>query len=158
MRSEREADRAIELYADTVRRICMVHLKSFADTQDVFQNVFLKYVLRSRPFDSDEHEKAWIIRVTINECKDLLKSFFRRRTMPLDELCGLPAENAGDGEVLKAVLSLPPKYRDAVYLYYFEGYSALEVGSILGKNVNSVYTLLSRAKRILKEFLGGEQI
>lgn len=76
MRSEEEANRAIGRYADTVRRICMVHLKNESDTEDIFQTVFLKYVLHSAPFESEEHEKAWIIRVTINACKDLMKSFF----------------------------------------------------------------------------------
>ena len=76
MRSEREANRAIDLYADTVRRLCMIHLKNHADTEDIFQNVFLKYVLSSIVFENEEHEKAWFIRVTINACKDMLKSFF----------------------------------------------------------------------------------
>ena len=85
MRSEDEAERAIDLYSDTVRRICMVHLKNYSDTEDIFQTVFLKYVLHSEPFESEAHERAWIIRVTINACKDLLKSFFRANTVPLDQ-------------------------------------------------------------------------
>lgn len=154
MRSEEEARRAIGLYGDTVRRICMVHLKNYADTEDVFQTVFLKYVLHSAPFDSDEHEKAWIIRVTINACRDLLKSFFHSRTVPLDSLIEKPGEIPEDHrEILKAVLSLPAKYKDAVYLYYFEGYSASEIASILKKNVNTVYTLLNRARHLLKNRL-----
>ena len=82
MRSEQEVNRALERYADMVRRICMLHLKNFADTEDIFQTVFLKYALSSVPFESEEHEKAWLIRVTVNACKDLLKSFFRSRTVP----------------------------------------------------------------------------
>ena len=92
MRSEQEANRAIERYADTVRRICMIHLKNHADTEDIFQNVFLKYVLSTAVFESEEHEKAWFIRVTINACRDLLKSFFRSRTVSLDTLLDQPAE------------------------------------------------------------------
>lgn len=75
MRSEYEANRAIEQYADTVRRLCMIYLKNDADTEDIFQTVFMKYVLSSVVFENEEHEKAWFIRVTINACKDLLKSF-----------------------------------------------------------------------------------
>ena len=86
MRSEEEASRAIDLYGDTVKRICMIHLKNYSDTEDIFQTVFLKYVLHAPDFDSSEHEKAWIIRVTINACKDLLKSFFKSRTLPLDSV------------------------------------------------------------------------
>ena len=157
MRSEQEADRAIQRYGDTVRRICLVHLKNYADTEDIFQTVFLKYVLSSMSFESEEHEKAWFIRVTINACKDLLKSFFRSRTVSLEELLEQPAELPPDHrEVLEAVLSLPAKYRDAVYLHYYEGYTAPEIAKLLGKNVNTVYTLLTRAKQLLREKLGGD--
>lgn len=136
----------------------MIHLKNYADTEDIFQTVFLKYVLSSVSFESKEHEKAWIIRVTVNACMDLLKSFFRSRTVPLEELVREPAAApAGeDREVLEAVLSLPGKYKDVVYLHYYEGYTAPEIGQILGKNANTVYTLLTRAKGLLKERLGGE--
>ena len=157
MRSEEEVNRAVELYSDTVRRICMIHLKNYADTEDIFQNVFLKYVLSSASFENREHEKAWFIRVTINACKDLLKSFFRSKTVPLDEIMELPAEiDSDDKEVLEAVLSLPKKYKDAVYLHYYEGYTAPQISRILGKNVNTVYTLLTRSKQILREKLGGD--
>ena len=157
MRSEQEVIQAIDIYADTVRRICMLHLKNTSDTEDIFQEVFLKYALRSAAFESASHEKAWIIRVTINSCKDLLKSFFRSRTVSMDEVLPLQCEpTEGDKEVLKAVLALPPKYKDAIYLHYYEGYSAVEIGRLLGKNVNTVYTLLSRAKKILQEKLGDD--
>lgn len=148
---------AVERYADTVKRLCMVHLKNTADTEDIFQTVFLKYALSSAEFESREHEKAWFIRVTINACKDLLKSFFRSRTVSLDELAELPAEMSDDNrEVLEAVLSLPDKYKEVVYLHYYEDYTAPEIGKILGKNVNTVYTLLNRARQMLREKLGGD--
>ena len=158
MRSEEEAARAIERYGDMVRRLCLVHLKNPADTEDIFQNVFLKYVLSSVVFESPEHEKAWLIRVTINACKDLVKSFFRSRTVPLEELLDQPAPLSEEHrEVLEAVLALPQKYRDAVYLHYYEGYTAAEIGKLLGKNTNTVYTLLTRARERLRETLGGDR-
>ncbi len=154
MRSEEEASRAIEQYGDTVRRICLVHLKTYADTEDIFQTVFLKYVLRSAPFDSPEHEKAWIIRVTVNACRDLLKSFFRSHSVPLEELTAQAAEMPEESrEIWDAVLALPPRYKNVVYLYYYEGYSAAEIGEILKKNTNTVYTLLNRARQLLKKDL-----
>ena len=158
MRSEEEAARAIERYGDMVRRLCLVHLKNPADTEDIFQNVFLKYVLSPVVFESPEHEKAWLIRVTINACRDLVKSFFRSRTVPLEELLDQPAPLSEEHkEVLEAVLALPPKYRDAVYLHYYEGYTAAEIGKLLGKNTNTVYTLLTRARERLRETLGGDR-
>ena len=156
MRSEEEANRAVDLYGDTVRRIRMIHLKNRADTEDIFQNVFLKYVLRTAPFDSPEHEKAWIIRVTANACKDLLRSFFRSRTVSLDVLIETPREMPEDhSDILEAVLALPEKYKDPIYLHYYEGYTAEEIGRILGKNTNTVYTLLTRARQMLKNRLEG---
>ena len=156
MRSEEEANRAVDLYGDTVRRICMIHLKNKADTEDIFQNVFLIYVLRTAPFDSPEHEKAWIIRVTANACKDLLRSFFRSRTVSLDVLIETPREMPEDhSDILEAVLALPEKYKDPIYLHYYEGYTAEEIGRILGKNTNTVYTLLTRARQMLKTRLEG---
>ena len=157
MRSEQEVNRAIERHADTVRRLCMIHLKNYADTEDIFQTVFLKYVLSSVSFENEEHERAWFIRVTINACKDLLKNFFRSHTVSMEEVLEQPAEIEQDHrEVLEAVLSLPARYRDVVYLYYYEEYTAPQIGRILSKNVNTIYTLLNRAKKILREKLGGD--
>ena len=158
MRSEREMAEAIQRHGDMVRRLCMVHLKNYADTEDIFQTVFLKYALASVSFDSDEHEKAWLIRVTLNACRDLLRSVFRSRTVSLEELVEQPAQLSPDHrEVLEAVLSLPARYRDVVYLHYYEDYTAPEIAQILGKNVNTVYTRLTRAKGLLREKLGGEE-
>ncbi len=157
MRSEQEVNRAIEQYSNMIRRLCMIYLKNYADTEDIFQTVFLKYVLSSVSFESQEHEKAWFIRVTINACKDLLKSFFRNRTVSLDEIIEQPSEmSTDDKEVLEAVLSLPQKYKDVVYLHYYEDYTAPQISRILGKNVNTIYTLLTRSKQLLREKLGGD--
>lgn len=158
MRKEQDVNRAIEQYGNTVRRICMIHLKNYHDTEDIFQTVFLKYFLSSVVFENDEHEKAWFIRVTINACKDLLKSFFHRHTVPLDELLNQSEELTPDNsDVLEAVLSLPEKYRDVVYLYFYEEYSAVEISRILKKKPNTIYTLLTRSKKLLKEKLGGDE-
>lgn len=158
MRSEQEIDRAIERHSDTVRRLCMIHLKNHADTEDIFQTVFLKYALRSAPFESEEHERAWFVRVTLNACKDLLKSFFRSRTVPLDQLADLPAQMTQEQrEVLQAVLALPPNYKNIIYLHYYEGYTAPQIAELLGKNVNTVYTLLTRARSKLRQQLGDDE-
>ena len=157
MRSEQEVNRAIQQYSDIVRRLCMIHLKNYADTEDIFQTVFLKYTLSAISFENSEHEKAWFIRVTINACRDLLKSFFRSRVTSLDEVMEQPAEIPPDyRDVLEAVLSLPQKYRDVIYLHYYEDYTAPQIGRILGKNVNTIYTLINRSKQMLREKLGGD--
>ncbi len=157
MRDEEEVRQAMERYGPSVWRVCMVHLKNRTDAEDILQNVFLKYALRDDPFESQEHEKAWVLRVAINQCRDLLSSVFRSRTVPLDQLLEEQADPVPQEhrEVLQAVLSLPVKFRDVVYLYYFEGYKAAEIGKLLGKKVNTVYTLLERARKLLKVQLEG---
>ncbi len=135
----------------------MLYLKSKFDTEDIFQTVFMKYVLYDGTFEDEKHEKAWIIKVTINACKDFLKNFFRKNTVSLDEAILLETNTKEDhSDVLKAVLSLPKKYKDVIYLFYYEDYTAVEISKILNKNVNTIYTLLSRSKLLLKDMLGGE--
>lgn len=159
MRNEIEATRAIEVYGDTIRRICFVHLKNYADVEDVFQEVFLKYILYTGEFESDVHEKAWLIRVAINACKDLLKSFFRKKVHSIEDVDIAPFYLQEDEkELLDHVLRLPPKYKDVIYLFYYEGYTAVEIAKILGKKENTIYSWLSRARAQLKNELGGESI
>lgn len=157
MRSEEDISQAIEQFADTVKRICLIHLKNQADTEDIFQNVFFKYAQSSTIFEDDDHKKAWFIRVTENSCKDLLKSFFYRNRVSLEEIKEAAVSAAPDhSDVLTAVLQLPEQYRNVIYLYYYEGYSAVEIADILKKNVNTIYTALSRAKKQLAEQLGDD--
>lgn len=156
MRSEQDVNRAVEEYSDLVLRLCMVHLKNSSDAEDIFQTVFLKYALTDKTFESPEHEKAWLIRVTVNACKDLLKSFFRKNTVPMEELTAFaPAVTPEQYAVMEAVWSLPGQYREVVYLHYYEGYTAPEIAGILRKNPNTVYTHLFRARELLREMLGG---
>ena len=156
MRSEREVTDAIERYSDTVLRLCTVYLKNGSDAEDIFQTVFLKYALHDGPFQNPEHEKAWLIRVTVNACKDLLKSFFRSRTVSLEDLKDYAPEATQEQyAVMEAVRSLPKQYRDVIYLHYYEGYTAPEIAGILKRNPNTVYTHLHKGKQLLKELLGG---
>lgn len=156
MRSEQEVNNAIEQYSDMVLRLCMVHLKNSADAEDIFQTVFLKYAMHPKQFASGEHEKAWLIRVTVNACKDLMKSFFRSRTISLEEVKDYaPAATQEQYNVMEAVWALPKQYRDVIYLHFYEGYTAPEIAGILKRNPNTVYTHLNKGKQLLKEALGG---
>ena len=157
MRSEQEVNNAMERYADLVLRLCMVHLKNGADAEDIFQTVFLKYALYPKAFESTEHEKAWLIRVTVNACKDLLKSFFRSRTVTMEDFSHYAPEATTEHyAVMEAVWSLPKQYRDVIYLHYYEGYTAPEIAGILKRNPNTVYTHLHKGKELLREILGGD--
>ena len=159
MKSEEDLSRVMEAYADMVRRICFLHLKNKYDTEDVFQNVYLKYLLYDKPFESREHEKAWFARVAINACTDHLRYAARIKWVPLD-MIEEEREVLDDmsSEVLEAVLSLPEKYRNVIYLHYYEDYPAVEIARILGKKENTVYSWLSRARELLRERLGGEWV
>lgn len=157
MKSAADVNRVMEAYADMVRRICFVHLKNRHDTEDVFQNVYMKYMLYEGSFESTEHEKAWFVRVTINACTDWLRSLSRKKWIPLDALAEESATlDDSSKEILEVILKLPEKYRNVIYFFYYEEYTAVEIAKILGKKENTVYTWLSRAKDILREKLGGE--
>ena len=151
MRSEVEAERVIGCYADTVRRICFMHLKKTEDVEDAFQEVFLKYILHEREFESHAHEKAWLIRVTINVCKDMLKNPFRKRICSIEDVNIEPfiLQN-NESELLDCILAMPSKYKDVIYLFYYEGYSAVEIATIMHKKENTIYTWLDRARKRLK--------
>lgn len=156
MRTEHEAKQALDAHGDIVRRICFLHLKNYTDVEDVFQEVFLKYILYEHSFESHTHERAWLLRVAINQCKDLLKSFFRKRVTSIDDVDISSFDTLDeDKEVLNAVLQLPEKYRDVVYLHYYEGYSAVEIAKMLDKKENTIYTWMMRAREQLKKSLGG---
>lgn len=157
MRSEYEVNNAIEQYADMIQRICLYHLKNSTDTEDVFQNIFLKYMLYDGNFVDKEHEKAWFIRVSINACKDFLKSILRHPAISMELLAEQTIEmDLHHFEILEAVLNLPKKYRDVVYLHYYEGYPATTIAQILMTKENTVYSILCRARGMLKKKLGGD--
>lgn len=160
MRSETEVSRALSEHANAVRRICFMHLNNRSDVEDIFQEVFLKYALCEAPFESHDHERAWLLRVAINACKDMQKSFWRRKISSLDDADASHLSITDESrDVLDAVLHLkPPKYRDVIYLHYYEGYRAAEIAIILGQKENTIYTWLTRAREQLKRTLGGEPL
>jgi RNA polymerase sigma factor (sigma-70 family) len=147
--------RALDKYADTVRRICFMYLKNHDDVEDIFQDVFLQLHRYDKGFESDEHEKAWLIRVAINKCKDLHKSFFKSRVSSLNDM-EIPYEDKAENDVMQEILALPQKFKDVIYLFYYEGYSVPEISKILGKKENTIYSQMHRARLMLKEKLEGK--
>ena len=156
MRSELEVNHAVEEYADMVRRVCFYHLKNQADTEDVFQNVFLKYMLHDEPYSDSEHEKAWLLRVTINRCKSFFRSAWQRKTTGLEDDFPDTPFTPDETAVVEAVNRLPKKYRQVIYLYYIEGYATGEIAAILEMPQNTVLSQLARARKLLKTALKGE--
>lgn len=151
---EQEARRLVETYSDMILRLSLGYVKSRQEAEDICQDVFLKYLSVDTVFHSEEHEKAWMIRTTVNACKDVLKSAYHRRIIVTDEVQGQPSQMENDfSEVREAVCSLPAKYHVVIYLYYFEGYSIKEIAKMLGKTQNAVSLSLSRGRKKLRGIL-----
>lgn len=150
---------AVQRYSDTVYRAALHNCSCAADAEDVVQDVYERLLRYQGRFESEEHLKAWLLRVAINRCRDLTRAACQKDTA-LDE--NLPAPEAPDGSILDAVRSLPENYRNAIYLHYYEGYTAAEVGRMLGAPTNTVLSWLRRARAqlhtILKEEIEDEVV
>ena len=144
---EREAKRLVDTYADMILRISMNYLKQTADAEDICQTVFMKYLAAGQRFADAAHEKAWIIRTTINACKDHRKSAFFRHTVALEEAAALETPGTADHELLDAVRALPEGYRLSIYLDDYEGYSIREIAALLSKSESSIAAALSRGRK-----------
>lgn len=156
MKQEQRAERLVQTYADTILRLSNCYLKNTADAQDVCQTVLIKLCMEERAFSGTEHEKAWVLRTTVNACKDVLKSPWRQRTCDLEDCIEQAAPEAEENSVLASVNALPPKYQAVIYLYYYEGYRAEEIGKVLGVPTGTVHTRLVRGRKKLKWMLEEE--
>lgn len=141
-----------ETYSKLLFRIAFLHLGSLQDAEDVLQNVFIKLLYHSPNFKDDEHEKAWLIRVTQNHCKNLLKSASHRNHYDLND--EITADKSGD--ILKAIdisnkiSALPTNYKTAIYLFYYEDLSVIQISKILGLSQSAVKMRLKRGRELLK--------
>ena len=136
-------------YRDDVYRLAICYTKSREDAEDVCQTVFLK-LMEQKSFQPGK-EKQWLLRVTANECKNLLRSHWWKTTVPMDDTVSVEPPEVN--ETLQAVLSLEPKYRVVIYLHYYEMLSTEEIGKLLHITRSAVTTRLSRARQMLKEHL-----
>lgn len=160
---EAEANRLVETYADTILRVSYTYLHSTQDAEDICQDVLLKALNRAERFESAEHEHAWIIRVTINAAKDLLRRQSGRATVALDDIAEPVAPTraterelaARSESVLERVMALPLEYREAIYLHYYEGYSIKQIATIVHASESAVATRLSRGRSKLRPALEG---
>ena len=144
---------AVQRYSDTVYRAALHNCSCAAAAEDVVQDVCEKLLNYHGSFESEEHLKAWLLRVAINRCRDLARAAHQKDT-ELDE--NLPAPEMEDCSVLDAVRALPENYRNAIYLHYYEGYTAAEIGRMLGAPTNTVLSWLRRARAQLHTMLKEE--
>ena len=144
-------------HVKTVYRVCYSFMGSAADAEDATQATFMRLIDHPRTFQSEQHEKAWLIVCASNLCRDLLKSAGRTRVtaMPERELAD-PHQAEPIDATLDAVLRLPERYKDVVYLYYYEGYKTAEIAQMLGEKPSTVRNRLRDARALLRKALGGE--
>ena len=146
-----KAEEIIRTYADMIYRLALQNLKNPDDASDIFQEVCISLLTKNAPLYDDVHIKYWLIRVTINKCRDLKKSAWRTRTETLKPDFSVQATE--DLSALELVFSLPINYRNVVYLYYFEKYTVTEIAQILGKSKNTISSQLHRARKKLRTIL-----
>ena len=152
-----DLDSLFVTYGDMIYRLALVRTRSAADAEDVVQEVFLRCLKNNPSFESAEHQKAWLIKVTINCSKSVLSSAFRRHSVSENALGELAAEDEEtDSTVYDAVMRLPEKYRTAIHLYYYESYSVKEIALLMRTAESTVKSWLHRARGMLKDALGGE--
>lgn len=153
MLTNEQFTRLAERYIDTVFRVAYNCLKSAADADDVTQEVFLKLLREKKEFENDEHIKNWLIRVAINQCRNVLRSKWWRAESFEDYAATLAFDNREQSDLFRAVMDLPKKYRLPIYLHYYEGYSTQEIAGILKIPKNTVCTQLKRGRELLKKSL-----
>jgi RNA polymerase sigma-70 factor (ECF subfamily) len=147
-------EQIVRTYADMVYRIACRYVNNSIDADDVFSEVFLAYFKKERTFESEEHRKAWLIRVTINCAKDFLEQ--HSCIQPIYEeriFCGTAPDTDTYMDLYSAVEQLRPEYREVIKLYYLDDLSVKQIAQILDKNENTVKTHLARAREIIKSFL-----
>ena len=156
LRTDKEIAEIYERHKDMIYRICFAYMKNVMDTEDVIQDTFVSLIKTGTAFENAEHEKAWIIRTATNLCKNALRHWWRKREN-LDDYEALQVSKVFEiDDTFNAVMSLPDKYKTAVYLYYYEGYDSVEISKILAKPQSTIRNHLHEARGILRKKLGGD--
>lgn len=144
-----EIESLVNKYSNTLFRLCFTMLGSNADAEDAVSETFLKYITCPREFDGDEHKKAWLIKVAANVCRDMLRFRKRHSCLNFDDLSDYYASEEDRG-ILDDVMALPAKYREAIYLFYIEGYKTEEISRLLSVSPAAVRKRLQYGRDILR--------
>ncbi|MCL2213417.1 MAG: sigma-70 family RNA polymerase sigma factor [Oscillospiraceae bacterium] len=157
-RTDECIDALIEDYGDMVYRLAFLYLKNKEDAEDVFQDVFMKLFTVTAQFESTAQLKSYVATTTVNRCKNILRSVWRKRvdcTDEIEELCNFADQSytQREGELVKEVLALPLKYRRVLYLHYYEGYQTAEIAKMLTLPSATVRTQLVRGRELLKKYI-----
>lgn len=153
MQKETYIKEIIDNYSDMVYKVALTRCGTVENAEDVFQNVFMKLSEKMPKFKSEEHKKAWLIRVTINFSKNMNTSAWNKRVVTLDE--NIEFETKEESDVYSVVCELPQNYRTVIYLFYYEGYKVEEIAKLMSTTSGTIKTWLYRARDILKTKLEG---
>ena len=146
----------VDRHEDTLFRAALAILGDVQEAEDAVQDTFLRYLEKRPELRDGGHEKAWLLKVTANRCKSILRTRRRRPTVELLDIYPVPEEE-GSRELMEAILTLPANQRSAVHLHYYEGYTSEEIGAILGQRPGTVRSHLSRARDALRRYLLEEE-
>lgn len=153
--SDERIESIIEQHASTVYKLAYARMRNRSDAEDVFQEVFLRLVRKKPTFESEEHEKAWLIRVTLNCCSNVWNAPFRKHTQSLDE--SIPCDSPEERCMQSLLDELPKDYRVMIHLYYYEGMTTAQISTVLKRKEATVRVYLTRARRRLRELLEGDE-
>lgn len=153
--SKEQAEQVVSRQSDTVYKLAFSQLGNRSDADDVYQEVFLRYVKRAPVFESAQHEKAWFLRVTLNCCKRLWVSPWRKRSVPLEET--IQADTPENHYLAEELKKLPKKYGAVLHLFYWEDMTVEEIADLLGLRPGTVKSRLSRGREKLRDNLKGEK-
>lgn len=153
VRSNEEIERIYREYSNTIYRICFAYMKSVPEAEDMVSDTFLQLIKKGPVFENAENEKAWLIRVAINLCKNSLKHWYKK-CVHIDLIKDTHENEHHVDETMEVIKTIPSKYKIVVYLYYYEGYNSKEISKILKKPSSTIRNHLTEAREILRERLG----
>ena len=146
----KDIDEAVREYGDSLFRYCLVILGNVQDAQDAVQETFIRYIRKRPLFDNSEHEKAWLLKVAANRCKDMIRFRISHQTVNIEEISIMAKEKENTG-IIDALMSLPEKLRSVLLLYYVEGYKTEEIAEMINRSPSAVKMRLMKGRALLKE-------
>ncbi len=155
IRSSVRMEAVVKKYGDMLFRLCLITLGNIGDAEDAVQETMISYLQRSPEFENEEHEKAWLLKVAANKCKDILRYRIRHPVVDMEAIKGFTKE-PDDSGIIEALMTLPGRFRIVLILYYVEEYSVREIASIIGRSTSAVKMRLQKGRRLLKEVYGKE--
>lgn len=147
--SDEEIEKTVNAYGDMLFKLCFTILKNNSDAQDAVSEALIKFMTFEKSFESEEHKKAWLIRVATNVCRDMLRFYKARSYVNIEEI-NVYCREEGEAEIVNELLNLPLKYRTAVYLFYIEGYKTAEIAKMLSISPSAVRKRLQHGREMLK--------